>query len=82
MSLNCYVSFARTPLTEIGEKVEQIKTLGWNEDGGYGRGDPWVAAFQRDVDESDPDPTRELREVMGDYWLDSAAMKALLASKS
>ena len=75
------VSFARTPLAEITEKVIEIEALGWTqvEDG---RGDPWAAAFRKDVPEGDADPAAEIRLVMGDYWLDADAIRALLlASK-
>jgi len=81
MTLIAAVSFARTPLEEISAKVEQIKALGWRERED-GRGDPWAASFTKDVPEGEPDPEAELRAVMGEYWLDADAIKALLASKS
>jgi len=79
MTMNTSVSFALTPLEEISAKVEQIKALGWQvrEDR---RGDPWAAGFAKDVPEGESDPQAELRVVMGEYWLDADAIKALLAS--
>ena len=79
MRLYAGVSFARTPLEEISTKVEQIKTLGWRERED-GRGDPWAVSFYKDVPEGEGDPEPELREVMGEYWLDADAIKALLGS--
>lgn len=81
LTLYAGVSFARTPLEEISAKVEQIKALGWSERED-GRGDPWAVTFYKDVPEDEPDAEAELRSVMGDYWLDGEAIKALLASKS
>jgi hypothetical protein len=79
MRLYAAVSFARTPLEEISAKVEQIKALGWRERED-GRGDPWAVSFYKDVPEGEGDPEPELREVMGDYWLDADAIKALAGS--
>lgn len=78
MGFTVGVSFARTPLEEISGKVAELAALGWRE---YGRGDPWAATFQKDVPEELADPSAEVRQVMGDYWLDADAMRALLASK-
>jgi hypothetical protein len=74
------VSFARTPLDEIAAKVEVIKARGWQERED-GRGDPWVASFVKHFPEGTGDVEAELRDVMGDYWLDADAIRALLASK-
>jgi hypothetical protein len=72
------VSFVRTPLAQISAKVEQIESLGWRE---YGRGDPWVATFQKDLPEEVRDVEAELRGAMGDYWLDADAIAEPRASK-
>ena len=79
----CYtgVSFARTPLEEVSSLARRIEALGWRETED-GRGDPWAATFRKDFPEDERDPEAELREVMGDYWLDADAIKVLLASKS
>lgn len=74
------VSFARTPLAEIGAKVAAIKELGWQEDEN-GRGDPWAASFRKDFPEGERDPEAELRQLMDAYWLDADAIAALLASR-
>jgi hypothetical protein len=75
------VSFARTPLEEVSSLARRIEALGWRESED-GRGDPWAVEFEKDVSEDERDPEAELREVMGDYWLDADAIKALLTPKS
>jgi hypothetical protein len=75
------VSFARTPLAEISAKVAELAAHGWREDPD-GRGDPWAASFVKQFsEEQSADAERELREAMGDYWLDANAIRSLLASK-
>jgi hypothetical protein len=76
MSVIAYVSFARTPLEEIGRKVEEIKALGWAERDGR-RGDPWVASFEKAMSDAES-AEAELRSVMGDYWLTPDDMQELL----
>jgi hypothetical protein len=71
------VSFARTPLSELSAKVAGIEALGWAE---TGRGDPWVTLFRKDVPKSESDPAAEVRQAMGDYWVDEDA-RAHLVSK-
>jgi hypothetical protein len=77
MPVYAYVSFARTPLSEIGRKVEELETLGWRQDDDR-RGDPWAAVFVKDFpEEAGGEATAELRRVMGDYWLEPEEMRAL-----
>jgi hypothetical protein len=71
------VSFADTPLEEMAPRANQILSLGWTI---VDRGDPWVIFFAKHVDESGGEPEAELRDVMGDYWVDGAGMTKLLAS--
>ncbi len=71
------VSFARTPLNEIGAKVEELEALGWRQDDDH-RGDPWVAVFVREFpEETAGEATAELRHAMGDYWVDAGEMRGL-----
>lgn len=80
MSFTASVSFARTPLREIGEKVAQLEALGWHEHED-GRGDPWAAAFVKQIAEgSAAQASAELQAVMGDYWIDAAGIRELLDS--
>ena len=44
-------------------------------------GDPWAASSEEEVAHGASDAEAELREVMGDYWLDAETMRALLDSK-
>ena len=44
------VSFRNTPLDLIAEKQRQIEALGWRE---YGRGDPWVVKYEKDLPEGE-----------------------------
>jgi hypothetical protein len=61
------VSFRNTPLDLIAEKQRQIEALGWRE---YGRGDPWVVKYEKDLPEGeDQGADPGLRRVMGNYWL-------------
>jgi hypothetical protein len=69
-------SFASTPFEEISTKHEEIRAAGWEPTGT--RGDPWAATYERRVSEDDPDPERELRSIMGDYWLDAEAIRNLV----
>jgi hypothetical protein len=70
------VSFARVPLREISSKIGQLEARGWREDR---RGDPWTVFFVKDSGEQDAAAAEEeIREVMGNYWVDAAAMQALL----
>jgi hypothetical protein len=71
------VSFARTPLSEIGQRVAELQGLGWRQDDDR-RGDPWAAVFVKDFPEEESgEATAELRRVMGDYWLEPEEMRAL-----
>lgn len=69
------VSFAATPLEEIGTKANHILALGWKPED---RGDPWVVAFRKEFAETESDPEVELRDVMGEYWLGADKIQALL----
>lgn len=70
------VSFAQTPLAEIGSKLEEILALGWKE---LDRGDPWAVVFRKHLPESVRDPEAELREVMGEYWMTADDIRELRA---
>jgi len=74
------VSFAKTPLDEIGAKVAELKAAGWVDSGR--RGDPWVAVFDKRQPRDDADPEAELRRIMGDYWVSADEIRTLLASAS
>ena len=74
------VSFTHTPLNEISGKAAEIRALGWRE--GENRGDPWVVGLlEKEFPDEASATDAELRQVMGDYWLDDDAFKALLGSK-
>ena len=74
------VSFAHTPLNEISGKAAEIKALGWRE--GEDRGDPWVVGvLEKDFPDEASASDADLRQVMGDNWLDDDAVKALLGSR-
>lgn len=80
MAFTAAVSFARTPLEEISGKVERIKALGWQECED-GRGDPWAVSFVKQIAEEQAGHAEaELRTVMGEYWIDAAGIRELLAS--
>jgi hypothetical protein len=75
-SVRIAVSLARVPLREISRKVEQLEALGWREDR---RGNPWAASFVKDFHEGEDSAAEtEVRQVMGDYWVDAAETRALL----
>jgi hypothetical protein len=69
------VSFAATPITEMGTKANAILALGWEP---RDRGDPWAVEFAKKFEEGVSDPEAELREVMGDYWLGAHEIRELL----
>jgi hypothetical protein len=75
MSLTAGVSFVRTPVAKVTERAAAIEALGWRE---VGRGDPWVVSFQKDVPEEDSDPSAELREAMGEFWVTADEIRELL----
>jgi hypothetical protein len=62
------VSFADTPLEEIEPRANQILTLDWTI---RDRRDPWVVLVAKHFAESERQPEAELRDVMGDYWVDA-----------
>jgi len=75
-SVRIAVSLARVPLREISQKVEELEALGWREDR---RGDPWAASFVKDFPEGEESAAEaEVRRVMGNYWVDATAARALL----
>jgi hypothetical protein len=77
MPVYASVSFARTPLTEIAGKVEELGALGWRQDDDR-RGDPWVVVFVKEFpEEAAGEATAELRGVMDDYWVEAEEMRAL-----
>lgn len=74
------VSFAKTPVSEVSDRAGRITALGWVE---RGRGDPWAVSYRKDFPEEDAnDPEAELRDVMGEYWLSAAEIRALLGKNS
>jgi hypothetical protein len=80
-TLYMHISFARAPLDEISGMFDHLQSLGWVEDP-EGRGNPWVATFSKEIEnwdsaEDQAEARQEVREVMGQYWLDADAMKAL-----
>lgn len=78
-SFTIAVSFAKTPLNEITQKVVEIEALGWLDED---RGDPWVVAFVKKIPEGESEKAVELvRRIMGDYWVDADEIEDLLASK-
>jgi hypothetical protein len=76
MPVYASVSFARTPLSEIGRKAAELEALGWLQDDR--RGDPWVVFFVKDFpEEAAGEATAELRSVIGDYWLEPEEIRLL-----
>jgi hypothetical protein len=69
------VSFAKTPLSEVSAKAQEITAHGWEY---RDRGDPWSASFGKKLPESEADPARELRTIMGEYWVSADEIGALL----
>ncbi len=62
------VSFEETPLLEISVKAAAIDALGWIE---YDRlPHRWIVKYEKVVAHADSPPADELRNVMGDYWVD------------
>ena len=71
-------SFAKTPVSEVSAKAQEISALGW-EEREDGRGDPWAVAYRKDFPEDEgADYEAELREVMGAYWVTAEEIRALL----
>jgi hypothetical protein len=71
------VSFADTPRRRSSRELTRYSSLGWTI---IDRGDPWVILVAKHVDESEREPEAELRDVMGDYWVDTNRMRELLTS--
>ena len=70
------VSFAKTPVDEVSAKHGEILALGLAESD---RGDPWAVSYRKDIeDDQMRDPERELREVMGGYWVDAEGIRSPL----
>jgi hypothetical protein len=62
------VSFEETPLLEISVKAAAIEALGWSE---YARlPHRWIVKYEKSVAHADRPPADELKDVMGDYWVD------------
>ena len=62
------VSFEETPLLEISVKAAAIEALGWSE---YDRlPHRWIVKYEKVVAHADSPPAEELKNVMGDYWVD------------
>jgi hypothetical protein len=73
------VSFAATPVDEVSARHATICAAGWVPTGA--RGDPWAMRYEKGFPEGDPDPERELREIMGDYWFGADALGELRRSR-
>lgn len=65
------VSYARTPVDEISGLHARILGLGWEPTGN--RGDPWIVTYSKSAENQGDVSKTELADVMGDYWLDTAA---------
>ena len=64
------VSFEETPLLEISVKAAAIEALGWSE---YARlPHRWIVKYEKVVARADSPPVDELKDVMGDYWVDAS----------
>ena len=64
------VSFEETPLLEISVKAAAVEALGWSE---YARlPQRWIVKYEKVVAHADSPPADELKNVMGDYWVDPA----------
>jgi len=62
------VSFEETPLLEISVKAAAIEALGWSE---YDRlPHRWIVKYEKAVAHADRPPADELKDVMGNYWVD------------
>jgi hypothetical protein len=62
------VSFEETPLLEISVKAAAIEALGWSE---YARlPHRWIVKYEKAVAHADRPPADELKDVMGNYWVD------------
>ena len=62
------VSFEETPLLEISVKAAAIEALGWSE---YDRlPHRWIVKYEKIVAHADSPPAEELKNVMGNYWVD------------
>ena len=62
------VSFEETPMLEISVKAAAIAALGWSE---YDRlPHRWIVKYEKVVAHADSPPVDELKDVMGDYWVD------------
>jgi hypothetical protein len=61
-------SFAKTPLDLVSHFDQRIRAAGWTE---VGRGDPWLVWYQKDyADNGLIEGERELREIMGQHWIE------------
>jgi len=64
------LSFAETPLAEISAKAAELEARGWVFDEER-KGDPWIVLLSKRFSDPTPhDREAELREVMGNYWVD------------
>src|SRR6476659_8868033 len=62
------VSFEKTPMLDISVKAAAIAALGWSE---YDRlAHRWIVKYEKVVAHADSPPVDELKDVMGDYWVD------------
>ena len=64
------VSFAETPLAEISTKAKALRSRGWVFDEER-KGDPWLVLISKRFEGPVlDDGEAEIREVMGNYWVD------------
>jgi hypothetical protein len=73
------VSFLRTPFAEISSRIDAIERRGWSVEH---HGDPWVVSFSKSLPDDVGEPETELREIMGDDWLDANEIARLVGSRS
>jgi len=74
-SFTTAVSFATTPVSEVSSKHDAIVAAGLKD---LDRGDPWSVMYRKEVGSRGDDEEREIREIMGYYWLDGDAMAELV----
>jgi hypothetical protein len=79
VTMHVGVSFAKTPVNEIGSKAEALRALGWREGE---RGDPWAISYFKSLRESQTDRAEdEVRGVMGEHWLSADEIRGLLSRR-
>ena len=70
------LSFSETPLSEISAKAAELTRRGWVFDEER-RGDPWLVLVSKRFPGPVPDDCEsELRDVMGNCWVDLDGVSA------